>query len=581
MFGTGRAIRSWSVRPRVERGNVLEVLKETKKGAETMFHRRWCARIHRWEVWVGLFLLASAMTAGAMISHAAVPGNSGQAAAVQAATTSAAESGGAASPRAPRPEAVEHGTNFAESLSAAFHNASEQVLPSVVTITNTFTRETQTKDRRAVPDEGDDEESDPFEGTPFGEFFRGNPELRHFFREIPQMPSVPRPEAKGTGSGVIIDSSGVVLTNNHVVDGGKVTVRLADGREFSAKEVKTDPRTDLAVVRIEGSEPFKAAKLGDSDAVTVGDWVLALGQPFGLEGTVTAGIISAKGRGLGIAPRENFLQTDAAINPGNSGGPLVNLRGEVIGINTAISTRNGGYQGVGFAIPVNLAKWVSQQLVEKGKVQRAYLGIVIQPVTQQLAEQFGVKVREGALVTEVPNNTPASKAGLKAGDIIVEFAGKTVHNPQDLQGVVEESKIGTSQPLVVVRDGKRLTLSATPGEQPADYGLARGGRGSLNGAERSRFDKLGIQAKTLTAPRAKELGVKAEHGVEITEVPPGSLADQAGLEKGMVIVEANRKPVRSTDDLRNAVEKQSLEKGLLLLVQSERGSRFVVIRVQE
>lgn len=531
-------------------------------------------RFHRWVVWVGLFLLASTVTAGVVVSLAAAYADSGTAASVSGTS-------GTTSARQPRLEAVEHGTNFAESLSAAFHNASEKVLPSVATITNTPAREGRTKDLQSAPNEGN-EELDPLEGTPFGEFFRGNPELRHFFRGIPQMPSVPRREIRGMGSGVIIDPSGIVLTNNHVVDGGgKVTVRLADGREFPAKEVKTDPRTDLAVVRIEGTGPFPAAKLGDSDAVTVGDWVLALGQPFGLEGTVTAGIISAKGRGLGIAPRENFLQTDAAINPGNSGGPLVNLRGEVIGVNTAISTQNGGYQGVGFAIPVNLAKWVSQQLVEKGKVRRAYLGIVIQPVTQQLAEQFSVKVREGALVTEVPDNTPAGKAGIKAGDIIVEFAGKKVNSPQDLQAVVEESKIGSSQPLVVVRDGKRLTLSAIPDEQPADYGLARGGKGSFGGAERSRFDKLGIQAKTLTAQRAKELGVKAEHGVEITEVRPGSLADEVGLERGMVIVEANRKPVRSTDDLRNAVEKQSLEKGLLLLVQSERGSRFVVIRMQE
>lgn len=540
------------------------------------------ARFQGWVAWVGLFLLVSVVTAGVVVSLPAAHGDSGQAAAAQLASGPTAEASETTAARQPRPEAVEHGTNFAESLSAAFHNASEKVLPSVVTITTEPAREGRTKDRPSVPNEGGDEEYDPFEGTPFGEFFRGTPELRPFFRGIPQMPSIPRREVRGTGSGVIIDASGIVLTNNHVVDGGgKVTVRLADGREFSAKEVKTDPRTDLAVVRIDGKGPFTAAKLGDSDAVTVGDWVLALGQPFGLEGTVTAGIISAKGRGLGIAPRENFLQTDAAINPGNSGGPLVNLRGEVIGINTAISTRSGGYQGVGFAIPVNLAKWVSQQLAEKGKVQRAYLGIVIQPVTQQLAEQFGVKVREGVLVTEVPNDTPASKAGIKAGDIIVEFAGKKVNNPQELQAAVEESKIGTSQPLVFIRDGKRLTLNATPGEQPADYGLARRGIGSFRGAERSSFGKLGIQGATLTAQRAKELGVKAEHGVEITEVRPGSLAEQVGLEKGMVIVEANRKSVRSVEDLHKAIEQQSLDKGLLLLVQSDRGSRFVAVRIEE
>jgi len=548
---------------------------------------RWPGRFRRWGVWLGLFLLIGTTGIWAIVGHANAQSQTDQllppeyGIAEQSDKSPAAETVGVAPGRQPRPEAAEHGTSFAESLSAAFHNASERVLPSVVTITKTFSAEGTTKYHSLVPDESDDEEHDPFEETPFGDFFRGNPELRYFFRGVPPLSTVPRREITGTGSGVIIDPTGLVLTNNHVVDGGgKVTVRLPDGREFQAKEVKTDPRTDLAVIRIEGADPFKAATLGDSDAVTVGDWVLALGQPFGLEGTVTAGIISAKGRGLGITPRENFLQTDAAINPGNSGGPLVNLRGEVIGINTAISTQNGGYQGVGFAIPANLAKWVSKQLAEKGKVRRAYLGIVIQPITQQLAEQFGVKVREGILVTEVPDNTPASKAGLKAGDILVEFAGRKVANTQDLQGAVEESRIGIPQSLVIIRDGKRITIDATPGEQPADYGLARGAPRSFGGsAERSRFEELGIQARTLTAQRAKELGVKAEYGVEI--VRPGSVADEAGLAKATVIVEANRKPVRSIEDLRKTLEQQSLDKGLLLLVQSERGSRFVVIRVQE
>ena len=249
------------------------------------------------------------------------------------------------------------------------------------------------------------------------------------------MPEMPGHGMVGAGSGVIVDPSGVILTNNHVVaGGGKVMVRLHDGREFKAVDIKTDPKTDLAVLRIKGAGPLPAARLGDSSKVEVGDWVLALGEPFGLEGTVTAGIISAKGRGLGITDREDFIQTDAAINPGNSGGPLVNLDGEVIGINTAISTSTGGYQGVGFAIPIDLAKWVGGQLVQYGKVHRAYLGVIIQPVTQPLAEQFKVKVHQGVLVTEVQPDTPAAKAGLKAGDIILEFAGKPVSSPRELQG---------------------------------------------------------------------------------------------------------------------------------------------------
>jgi serine protease Do len=371
----------------------------------------------------------------------------------------------------------------------------------------------------------------------------------------------------------------VILTNNHVVDGGgKITVRLYDGREFDAVEVKQDPKTDLALVRIEKADGLHAAKLGDSDRTEVGDWVLALGQPFGLEGTVTAGIVSAKGRGIGITARENFIQTDAAINPGNSGGPLVNLDGEVIGINTAISSRTGGYQGVGFAIPVNLAKWVGGQLAEHGSVRRAYLGVMIQPVSQQLAEQFGVKVHEGVAVTEVMKDTPAAEAGLKPGDVIVEFDGKKVANPQELQGLVEQVEIGAHRPLVAVRDGKRVTLEVRLHEQPADYGLA-GHRGESAKPESSSFQDLGIEVEPLTGEVAEQLGMKGQEGVVITDVRAGSPADQAGLESGMVITQANRKSVKSVEDLRNALGDQALKKGVLLLLRTSEGSRFVVIRV--
>jgi serine protease Do len=432
-------------------------------------------------------------------------------------------------------------------------------------------------------DQGDDE--DPLQDSPFGDLFGNSPEFRRFFRGMPSLPQ--ERSVMESGSGVIIDPAGVILTNNHVVEdganGGKVTIRLADGREFPAKEVKTDPKTDLAIVRIDGAGTLPSAKLGDSDAIDVGDWVLALGQPFGLEGTVTAGIISAKGRGLGINPRESFLQTDAAINPGNSGGPLVDLDGQIVGINTAISTRSGGYQGVGFAIPSNLAKWVSQQLAEKGKVQRAYLGIAIQPVSAEMAQQFGVKVHEGVLVGDVPRGTPADKGGLKAGDIILEFAGKKVASPSDLQAVVEESKIGSRQSVTVLRDGKRITIEVAPGEQPADYGLARSriGRGTAPRSESSNFSKLGIQGESLTAELAQKLGVKTETGVAITEVQAGSPAASAGLSTGMVITQANRRPVRTVEDLQKIMDQQPLSKGLLLLVQSQQGSRFVVIRVQD
>ena len=410
------------------------------------------------------------------------------------------------------------GADYANNLSKAFRDAAEQVLPSVVMITNTPAVAQASNEQGRPPEQWWGE-------NPFGETFPGfpGPELHRFFRELPSVPQMPRRGTAGMGSGVVVDPSGVILTNNHVVDGGgKITVRLHDGREFEAVEVKQDPKTDLAIVRIEGASDLNAVKLGNSEKTLVGDWVIALGQPFGLEGTVTAGIVSAKGRGIGITARENFIQTDAAINPGNSGGPLVNLKGEVIGINTAISSRSGGYQGVGFAIPVNLAKWVGGQLEKNGVVHRAYLGVMIQPVTQPLAEQFGVKVHEGVLATDVQPDTPAAKAGMKSGDVIVEFAGTRVASPQELQGLVERTEIGSKQAMVVLRDGKRVTLKVTVREQPQEYGLAGSGPQAFQKSQPSRFDKLGVQLENLTAEVAQQLGVKADHGVVITEVKPGS-----------------------------------------------------------
>jgi len=473
--------------------------------------------------------------------------------------------------------------NAAASLSKAFREAASLVSPSVVMITNTPAVAQRLHERKLRPNNDDEEEEVPFgfKGTPFGDMFK-NPEFRHFFKELPQMPDMPGQGRIGAGSGVIVDPDGTILTNNHVVaGGGNITVRLADGREFKAVNIKTDPKTDVAVIHIKDAGKLPAAKLGDSDKVEVGDWVLALGEPFGLEGTVTAGIVSAKGRGIGITAREDFIQTDAAINPGNSGGPLVNIDGEVIGINTAISSNTGGYQGVGFAIPIDLAKWVGGQLVKNGKVNRAYLGVAIQPVTQSLAEQFKVKVREGVLVTDIQPNTPAAKAELKSGDIIVEFAGKPVANPRQLQGIVEMVRPGSTQKLGIIRDGKRMTLDVVCAEQPANYGMAQDEISESTGnGETSRFEKLGIQVENLTAQLAEKLGIKAEHGVVISDVQAGSPAAMVGLASGMVITQVDRQPVKSVEEFRKAVESKPLEKGLLMLVQSSKGSRFVVIRVE-
>jgi serine protease Do len=465
------------------------------------------------------------------------------------------------------PAEAARAVSSAKDLSTAFRVASEMVLPSVVTIEN-VPKAVVKNDKQTAP-----QQANPFEGTPFEDFFKD----RGLQFETPHMQ--PQPRGGGMGSGVVIDPSGIILTNNHVVAGdGDVTVRLNDGRDFKATNVWTDPKTDIAVVKIDAKD-LTAAKLGNSDMVSVGDWVLALGQPFGLEDTVTAGIISAKHRGIGITSRESFLQTDAAINPGNSGGPLVNLDGEVVGINTAISSRTGGNDGIGFAVPINLAKWVGDQLAHGGTVHRAYLGVGIQPVTANLAEQFKVKPREGVAVTDVFPNTPAAKAGLQSGDVIVEYAGVAISSPSELQLIVERSELGRPHTLVIVRDGKRMDLQFTPEALPSEFGAAAGSNGnSPSKPESTEVDKLGMEVSSLDATVAEQLGMQGIEGVVITNVQSGSPADRAGLASGMVITQVNRHAVKSLDEFTAAVKKAESSDGLLLLVRSQEGSRFVVVK---
>ncbi len=469
------------------------------------------------------------------------------------------------------PAEARRAVSSAKDLSIAFRVASEAVLPSVVAIENVAPVASPEVDEMAQgsPFGG----RNPFEGTPFEDYFNE--------RNFPQRPMTPqrqRPRQSGMGSGVIIDSSGIILTNNHVVAGdGEVTVRLHDGREFKATEVATDPKTDIAVVKIDATD-LVAAKLGDSDTISIGDWVLALGQPFGLESTVTAGIISAKHRGIGITARENFLQTDAAINPGNSGGPLVNLDGELVGINTAISSRGGGNDGVGFAVPINLAKWVGQQLAHGGTVQRAYLGVGIQPIDATLAAQLNVKPRQGVAVTDVYPDTPAAKAGLKSGDVIVEYAGIPVTSPQELQLVVERSEIGRPHPLQVLRNGKLKRLEFKPEALPSEFGVARRSPADHPRSESRRLEELGIEVSRLDPSVAEQLGMAGTEGVVITSVKNGSPADRAGLASGMVVKQVNRRDVSSVDELVEAVNAGEMNDGILLLVRTSSGSRFVIVQ---
>jgi serine protease Do len=412
-------------------------------------------------------------------------------------------------------------------------------------------------------------------------------EFRRFRREFGDMPfdfdndTTPR---LGFGSGFVVDPKGVVLTNYHVIDGAsEVVVTLQDGRKFTSKDIKTDPKTDLAIVRFESKEPLPYLELGDSGAMEIGDRVLAVGAPFRLQGTVTAGIVSSKGRSLGMNAYEDFLQTDAAINPGNSGGPLVNLQGQVVGINSAIKSQSGGSQGIGLAVSSNLAKNVMEQLEKNGVVHRGYLGVQIKNVAdRELADRLGVPTDGGVLVTQVFDKTPGAKAGLKDGDVITALAGKPVHSSHDLQMAVASLPLGKPVELKVVRDGKPMTLQATVEEQPKDYGLKEE---SSRPAARNRnkntvsVDKIGAQVSDLTQQQAERLGLRDTAGALVVNVEENSVAAEAGLEQGMVVTKVERKPVKSAAEFKEAVEKASLAKGVLLQVESpDGGTNFLLLK---
>jgi serine protease Do len=467
------------------------------------------------------------------------------------------------------------GVAGARELSSAFRDAAKAALPAIVRI------ETTGKSMQVSGQERGGE--DPLEGTPFGDLFRRDPGLREYFRRGAPRGQTPAPH--GMGSGFIIEESGIILTNNHVVANAEsVKVKLHDGREFSASDIKTDPRTDVAILRIHADGNLPTIRMGNSDAVEIGDWVLAVGSPFGLEATVTAGIISAKGRGMNITEREDFLQTDAAINPGNSGGPLVNLNGEVIGINTAISTRSGGYDGVGFAVPINLAHWVAEQLIQKGTVSRAYLGVAIQPIDSELSKQFGVPVGKGALITDVRPDSPAAKAKLEPGDLILKFNGKEIHGPRDLQGVVERLKTGSKYPMLLVRDGKETTVDVTAQEMPKNYSLASEdlgpqNRGAPENPKADSYPELGVEIEAVQRDVLQQLGFQSEvSGVVVTAVKPDSPAAAAGLREGLVISKVGARKVNSPADFKEALKSVSLDRGILMLVRTPRGGTHIVLK---
>jgi serine protease Do len=372
-----------------------------------------------------------------------------------------------------------------------------------------------------------------------------------------------------------VSPDGYVLTNNHVIDGAReVTVTLPDKREFKGKIVGTDPKTDLAVVKIDGTN-LPTVAWGDASKLQVGEYVLAVGNPFGLNSTVTLGIVSALGRGrMGITQYEDFIQTDAAINPGNSGGALVNTKGELVGINTAIFSQSGGYQGVGFAVPTSMSQPIYESLVKHGKVVRGYLGIGIQDLNQDLAKSFGVAGGKGAVVTDVKEESPAEQAGLKQGDVIVSYQKSPVEDAVVLQRMVTKTTVGTKVPVKVMRDGHEKDLTITIGEQPGDLKVAKAEDGETD------YAFAGVAVQDLDQDTAKELGIKGKaQGVVVTSVEPESGAEKAGLMPGDVIREINRQPVKSVKDFEKVSSSVKKGENVLMLINRRGASLFLSAKV--
>jgi serine protease Do len=427
-------------------------------------------------------------------------------------------------------------------IPASFKDLADKVRPSVVNISTVSTvRVSQ------------DPLGDPFFNDDFYQKFFGVPKQ--------QM------KRQSLGSGFIVSPDGYILTNNHVVDkADEITVKLYNQKEYKAKVTGVDKETDLAVIKIDAAG-LAPISMGDSDKMDVGDWVLAVGSPFGLEQTVTQGIISAKGRIIGAGPYDDFLQTDAAINPGNSGGPLINMDGEVIGINTAISSTSGGYEGVGFAMPINIAKKSYSDIINKGKVIRGWLGVVIQEMTPELEKHF--KVSGGVLVSQVYDGSPAAEGGIKRGDVVVEIGGKKIQKYRELQSIIAAESVGALVPIKVVRDGKEITLNIKVAERNMQQFA---GEQQKKYAGEAKKD-LGIATEDITPEAAARYGITAKQGVVVLQVEENSSADGAGVMAGDVIHEMNGKQIKSREDFDRAAAQVKKDAQVVLLI--ERGNTMV------
>ena len=450
-------------------------------------------------------------------------------------------------PEIPEAQAVPAVSTTSGITLPSFSDLVERVKPAVVNISTSKTY----KGRGGL--------GTPFGGSPFGDDF-----FDRFFGDMPRREF----KQRSLGSGFIISNDGYIFTNNHVVEqADKILVKISDGKEYEAKVIGTDANTDIALIKIKPDNSLPVADIGDSEKVRVGEWVIAIGNPFGLDATVTAGIVSAKGRVIGAGPYDNFIQTDASINPGNSGGPLFNMEGKVVGINTAIVAQG---QGIGFAIPINMAKSILSDLKSKGKVTRGWLGISVQDISDDIASNLNHANRRGALVSDVFKGDPADKAGIKIGDIITEINGKTIKDTHELLLTIASLHVGQKMNVKAIRDGKEMTFQVTVAERKDSVSVA---------AERAGKGFFGIAAQDITAEMAKQLGI-ARNGVIVTEVQGGSPADEVGIQSQDIIVQVNRVKIATMKDYTKEIMKASAKKSVTLLIKRGRSSFFVALRTE-
>ncbi len=461
------------------------------------------------------------------------------------------------------PGLAQNRTDAARELSKAFSSAAKAAMPAVVSV----------KVEKTIQVSSMSDQGFGF-NDPFGQF--GDDFLRRFFGdEFPQRRTPRKYSQEGQGSGFIISEDGYILTNNHVVgDVDKITVELQDGRVFNdAKLIGTDPDSEVALIKIDG-HGFPVLPLGNSDEIEIGDWVIAIGNPFGLSETVTVGVVSAVGRSnVRIAAYENFIQTDAAINPGNSGGPLIDLDGRVIGINTAIVSRSGGYMGIGFAIPINMAKAIEEQLRDSGKVSRGYLGLLAQDVTSDMVEPLGMKEARGVVVSQVVKGSPAEKGGLRVQDVIIEINGKKVESYVVFRNEVAALKPGTRVRLAVLRDGKSEELTITLVERPSNLAMKE------QPTQESK-EALGIEVQDLTKALGEQFGYQLGEGVIVTSVVPGGPAAEEGIQAGDLIASVDRQNVASVEEFTAAVKQAKKNGKVLFLVKRGDISQFVVVKFE-